>query len=128
MSCVLNIQPRLPVARLGLSYRFYHDVLGFRCTDVEPGDADGFAILERDGVGLQLVAASADHPPGRMTIWIGVQDAQAEHVRLKDRTTVEWGPEVYWYGRREFAVLDPDGHRIIFSSPTSEPPTCTGET
>ena len=126
MTRVLNIQPRLPVATFGVSYKFYRDVLGFECAGEEPGDADGFAILKRDGVGLQLVTASADHPAGRMTIWISVQDAQAEYERLKGRTEIEWGPEVYWYGCREFAVLDPDGHRIIFSSATDEPPTCPG--
>ena len=59
-----------------------------------------------------------------MTVWIQVADCLAEHARIKGHAPIEWGPEVYWYGCREFAVLDPDGHRIIFSSPTEESPTC----
>jgi catechol 2,3-dioxygenase-like lactoylglutathione lyase family enzyme len=127
MTRILAIQPRLPVAELGASCRFYRDLLGFAGEGGESGDSAGFAILERDDVGLQLVTASADHPAGRMTIWLGVQDARSEHERLKGRTAIEWGPEVYWYGCCEFAILDPDGHRIIFSSRSDEPPTCTGE-
>jgi catechol 2,3-dioxygenase-like lactoylglutathione lyase family enzyme len=121
------IQPRLPVTNLRASYRFYHEVLGFVCQDGEPSESEVFAILQRDRVGLQLVTAGSDHPGGRMTIWIQVADSAAEYERIKDKASVEWGPEVYWYGCREFAVLDPDGHRVIFSSPTDELPTCPKE-
>jgi hypothetical protein len=120
----IEIQPRLPVTALRVSYQFYHGVLGFDCPNGEPSESEHFAILQRDSVGLQLVTASPDHPVGRMTIWIQVADTLAEHERIRGRVPVEWGPEVYWYGCREFAVLDPDGHRIIFSSPTDEAPTC----
>ncbi len=126
-SRAIEIQPRLPVTALLPSCRFYREVLGFNCAAGEPSESDGFAILQRDGIGLQLVTASADTPAGRMTVWIHVADALAEHERIKDLASVEWGPEVYWYGCREFAVLDPDGHRIIFSSPTGEAPTCAEE-
>ena len=40
---------------------------------------------------------------------------------------IEWGPEVYWYGRREFAIRDPSGYLIIFSEATTDPPTCRDE-
>ncbi|MEK7953186.1 VOC family protein [Luteolibacter soli] len=123
----IEIQPRLPVSALVPSYRFYRDVLGFECPDGEPLESAGFAILQRDTIGLQLVTAGPDHPAGQMTVWIHVADALAEHDRMKAHTPIEWGPEVYWYGCREFAVLDPDGHSIIFSSPTDEPPTCREE-
>jgi len=42
---------------------------------------------------------------------------------LKGRVTVEWGPEVYFYQRREFAFRDPDGHLIIISEETDDPVT-----
>jgi catechol 2,3-dioxygenase-like lactoylglutathione lyase family enzyme len=121
-----EIQPRLPVTSLQTSYRFFHDVLSF-ASPGKPSESERFAILHRDGIGLQLVMVSSDHPAGRMTVWIQVADALAEYERIKGRAIIEWGPEVYWYGYREFAVLDPDGHRIIFSSPTDEPPTCKKE-
>ena len=46
------------------------------------------------------------------------------HRALSGHLPIEWGPEVYWYGRREFAVRDPDGYLLIFSERTSDPPTC----
>lgn len=124
---VQSIQPRLPVADLSASCRFYRDALGFESSIANPSNADGFVIVHRDGLGLQLVVARADETVAQLTVWIKVSDAKVEHERVKARTAIEWGPEVYWYGCREFAVLDPDGHRIIFSSPTDDPPTCIEE-
>jgi MerR family transcriptional regulator, thiopeptide resistance regulator len=101
--------------------------MGFECGEPEPGDGDGFAMVHRDGLGLQLVTASPEHPTAPATIWIQVDDAAAEHERVRSLATIEWGPEVYWYGCREFSVRDPDGHHLIFSSPTNEAPTCKQE-
>jgi hypothetical protein len=42
----------------------------------------------------------------------------------RDHATVEWGPEVYSYGRRELGFRDPDGSWVILSEVTSDPPTC----
>ena len=36
---------------------------------------------------------------------------------------MEWGPEVYSYGCREFAVRDPEGHTVIFTEATADEPT-----
>ena len=121
---VVTVQPRLPVASLAASSRFYQDVLGFRCAHPDPTNSDGFVIVHRDGFGLQLVVARDSPQAVQATVWIHVADAAAEHERVKAHARIEWGPEVYWYGCREFSVLDPDGHHIIFSSPTDELPTC----
>lgn len=117
---LFEIEPRMPVASLAAAYAFYVGVLGFHSDGGAPRDDAVFVILERDGVKLQLIAADSHHPLGKLTLWCGVEDAAAEHQRISSLAPIEWGPEVYWYGCREFAVLDPDGHRIIFSSPTSE--------
>lgn len=44
--------------------------------------------------------------------------------RVKGRAKIVYGPEVYHYGMKEFAIEDPDGYMISFSQPTDEPPTC----
>lgn len=49
------------------------------------------------------------------------------HKKLAAELEVAWGPEVYSFGSREFAVLDPDGRMLIFSQPTDDPPTCVVE-
>lgn len=124
---ILALQPRLPVRSLTSSWRFYRDVLGFSCAQPDLSDSDGFAIIHRDGLALQLVLADPDHSSGSVTIWIQVDDAASEHQRVKETAQIEWGPEVYWYGCREFSVLDPDGHHVIFSSTTTDEPTCQND-
>jgi uncharacterized glyoxalase superfamily protein PhnB len=57
------------------------------------------------------------------TLWIETDDARALHEGLAGRVTVEWGPEVYAYGRREFAIRDPDGSLVILSEATDDPVT-----
>ena len=79
--------------------------------------------------------AQADPPEqeGRGDLWVGdaelvfeVDDAQSLHEALRSDTPMEWGPEVYWYGRREFAVRDPNRYLVIFTEVTDDPPTCDG--
>jgi catechol 2,3-dioxygenase-like lactoylglutathione lyase family enzyme len=105
---------------------FYTELLGFQTGLIWPTDSPTFAILQRDEVEVQFHVAdtSAGEFPGHGSLSIDVSDAEALHACLHGRVTVEWGPEVYSYGRREFAVRDPDGYLIIFSEPTLDPPTC----
>ena len=58
-----------------------------------------------------------------MTLYFDVHDALAVLEVLKDKVTIEWGPEVYFYQRREFAFRDPDGHLVIISEETDDPVT-----
>ena len=51
-------------------------------------------------------------------------EMEAFTTALKEKgIAVEWGPEVYGYGRREFAIKDCNGYLLTFSAPTSDPPT-----
>jgi len=52
-----------------------------------------------------------------------VTDSLALCDSIKANVPIEWGPEIYSYGRREFALRDPDGYRVIFTERTDEPPT-----
>lgn len=120
----MSIAPRLPVADLQRSVDYYSSVLGFRSEDPNP-ELSEFAILCRDNCQLQLIKADRWHPPGHFTIWLQVAEVLALHSKLASLTPIEWGPEEFPYGRREFAVLDSNGHRVILSEPTDEPTTCT---
>ena len=116
------VEPRLPVSDVGKSITFYCQQLGFTLGATFPEDSPAFALLSREQVGIQLIQADEYHPAGTFTIWLDVEEVLKEHERLVQNVAIEWGPEVYGYGRREFAILDPDGHRIIFSEPTDEAP------
>jgi catechol 2,3-dioxygenase-like lactoylglutathione lyase family enzyme len=121
--------PRLPVADLGRTVAFYTRVLGFRVSVLWPENHPTFAILDRDAVSLGFFTPNAIRGSvtiGTADLYIATEDVPALHAAIKDVVAIEWGPEVYFYGRREFAVRDPDGYLLIFTEPTDDPPTCDG--
>jgi len=121
---VKALEPRLPVSDMKKSIAFYCEQLGFTLGAAFPEDSPAFALLSRDQIGIQLIQADEYPPAGKFTIWMDVEEVLKEHERLVQSVAIEWGPEVYGYSRREFAILDPDGHRIIFSEQTDEAPSC----
>jgi catechol 2,3-dioxygenase-like lactoylglutathione lyase family enzyme len=125
-----SLEPRLHTADFKKSVAFYRDVLGFEVLSTFPEDTPSFALLARDGVGLQIggidTTKAAASPP-TVTLYFDVRDALALHKALKDKVTIEWGPEVFFYHRREFALRDPDGHLVIISEETEDPVTCVEE-
>lgn len=125
MSHYTGVAPRLPVADLRRTVSFYCDMLGFAAELMWPVDAPTFAILGRDSVEVQFYASpdARERATGHASLSLEVSDARELHELLRGHVPVEWGPEVYWYGRREFAVRDPDGYLLIFSEPTEDPPT-----
>lgn len=126
MSRILAVSPRLPVASLDRTIRFYSEMLGFHAGPLWPAEAPTFVILDGDAAALQFYAAGPDTVVGEATISLEVDDALALHERVRPHVAIEWGPEVYWYGRREFSFRDPDGYAIIVSEVTADPPTDFG--
>lgn len=123
-----HLEPRLHTADFRRSVAFYRDVLGFTTEVTFPGENPSFAIMSRDGVGLQIGGIDADKADGERpscTLYFDVTDALALHAALQTRVKIEWGPEVYFYHRRELAFRDPDGHLIILSEETDDPITFT---
>jgi catechol 2,3-dioxygenase-like lactoylglutathione lyase family enzyme len=125
MSRFARVVPRLPVADLQGSVDWYVDVLGFTCGNMWPEEDPTFAIIERDGVAVQLYVTDTlvDTDIGNAMLSFDVSDATALHKDVEAKAAIDWGPEVYWYGRREFAVTDPNGYMIILSEETSDPVT-----
>ena len=124
----MTAAPRLPVADLPRTVDFYHEVLGFEIDLLWPEDSPSFAILARDRATLGFFHLD-EHRTGRIgyaEVFIEGDDARSLHAGLRERLPIEWGPEIYRYGRREFAVRDPDSYLLIFSEKTDDPPT-TGE-
>ena len=48
----------------------------------------------------------------------------ALHARVAGSVAIEWGPEVYHYGCREFAIKDPNGYVLAFSERTTDTADC----
>jgi catechol 2,3-dioxygenase-like lactoylglutathione lyase family enzyme len=124
MPRVKAIEARLPVTDVGRSAAFFANTLGFQIATLWPRENPEFAILNRDGLRLQLGTAEASGSGSSATLWLDVEELAALHSTVQNRTSIKWGPEVYSYGRREFGFRDPDGNWVILSEITSDPPTC----
>jgi len=120
-----QVTPRLPVKDLRRTIDFYVGQLGFVTDVLWPEREPTFAILCRDTTSLGFFEPN-EHQRGAMgyaELYIQVTDALALHDWLAQRVAIEWGPEIYSYGRREFAFRDPDGYLVILTEPIDEPPT-----
>jgi catechol 2,3-dioxygenase-like lactoylglutathione lyase family enzyme len=121
----LHITPRLPVKSLSRTISFYTEHLGFVIDVVWPDRQPTFALMRRDATTVGFFEQTEHHRGaiGDVELYVEVTGAAALHVFLLPRVPIEWGPEIYAYGRREFAIRDPDHYLIIFTEPTAERPT-----
>lgn len=127
-----NVWPRLAVQDLARTIAFYRDVLGFDVGVLWPDESSPtFTVLGRDDVQLQFYVLAKDSPSGSNraavagegVINIETSDVRALHAALVGQVPIEWGPEVYTYGRREFAVRDPSGYLVVFTEESRDDPT-----
>ncbi len=116
MTAVLSSTFVLAVNDLSASRRFYIEKLGF----TEDLSVDGWSFLSRGACKLRM-----GHCPGIVPMsqaqdhswfaYLHVQDAPALYAEL-----VAGGVEMWHkladrpWGMREFAIVTPDGHRIVF--------------
>ena len=122
-----TVMPRVMVTEITRTANFYCESLGFTVDVLWPEKSPVFCILSRNHVRLGFYIADEHRPNARIgsaEFHIDVQGVTELHDQLKPKMSVEWGPEVFFYGRREFAVKDPDGYLVIFSEQTTDPPTC----
>ena len=116
MSEVLKATFVLAVHNLEASRGFYVDKLGF----VEDLNVDGWSFLSRgacrlrlgDCPGLKPMSESPDHS---WFAYLHVDDAAALFQEYVNRGVEIWHAlaDKPW-GMREFAIVTPDGHRIVF--------------
>lgn len=109
--------PVLKVDDARRSVAFYRDVLGFRL-DWEHRFDDGFPLyvsLSRDALTLHLSEHGDETAPA--TLVVSVEDVDAAWSELSARGLESEGPpEDRPYGVRDFALSDPDGHRLVFAT------------
>jgi catechol 2,3-dioxygenase-like lactoylglutathione lyase family enzyme len=119
---ILDAVPVFRAASVARSARWYADALGFSVDAVGPPDDPVFAILRRDGVELMLQKVipgvgeprSATRAGGGWDAYIRVNDAEAARQAVVSRIPEVDPIETQVYGCREFVVIDPDGHVIVF--------------
>ena len=121
-----RLAPMLQVVDVPESIDFYTRVLGFRVVDSFPAERPTWAMLERGAV--ELIFTSDGKKKRSMLRLTGVLHIRmlgvlALHAEIAGRAKVLWGPGVYSYGMREFAIEDVNGYTLSFGEPTNDPPT-----
>lgn len=121
--------PNLLVRDIDASTRFYRDVLGFSVGPTVPDAAPFvFVWMQRDEVGVFLndIKAAADFPGaaerpagGTCTMFFIVTGVDEYYEQVRGAAKVLLPIKTQFYGMREFAVEDPDGHIITFAEQVS---------
>jgi catechol 2,3-dioxygenase-like lactoylglutathione lyase family enzyme len=106
----------LAVADLEASRKYYVEELGF----VEDLRVDGWSFLRRGACRLRLgdcpgIKPMADAPDHSWFAYLNVSDARQLYAEFVRNGVEIWHPlaDKPW-GMREFAIVTPDGHRIVF--------------
>lgn len=125
-----SVTPNLIVRDIAASTAFYRDVLGFSIRQTVP-DAEPFVFvwLERDGVPVFLndpkavaqdyAGAAALPSGGTATLFFAMEGVDAYHDAVAPKAPVVMPLKTQFYGMREFAITDPDGHIITFAERVS---------
>lgn len=124
MSEILAATFVLAVHDLAASRRFYRDVLGFD----EDLLVDGWAFLRRGACRLRIghcpdAVPMSKTPDHSWFAYLHVRDAAGLHAELVGKGVELWhGLADKPWGMREFAIVTPDGHRIVFGETLSATP------
>ena len=105
-----------------LSIRFYEDILGFTVVDrMDAVGRTGWASIRKDDV--QLMLASPDYMPipekaeGRLSqamFYFYPDDVEQLHAEISNKGMNPSKIETRLYGMKEFELIDPDGHVLVF--------------
>ena len=126
MTTFASVTPNLLVRDIEASTTFYRDVLGFTVKQTVPDAAPFvFVWLERDGVIVFLndpkaiekdvPGATTRTPGGTATMFFIITAVDAYHDHVAPKAKLVMPLTTQFYGMREFAVEDPDGHLLTFA-------------
>jgi len=126
-----DLIPMLICSDVQKSIAFYRDVLDFEVVDrMDDVGRSGWASL-RNGR-AQLMLASPTYVPlapriaGRhpqSVYYFYPEDVVALHASVRAKGWDATDLAVRFYGMKEFEVVDPDGHVLVFGGDTDEPVT-----
>ena len=113
------------------SIAFYRDVLGFEVADrMDEVGRSGWASLRNGGARIMLasptyvpLAPRIDGRHPQAVYYFYPEDVEALHASVKAKGCAATDLAVRFYGMKEFEVVDPDGHVLVFGGETDEPVT-----
>lgn len=121
-----KLSPMLFAPDIQVTIEFYQTVLGFKLDSAWPEESPTWCSLDRGAVHIMFYSDEHQKTPPEMTghLYLYCKNVSALHNSIKDKVEVLWGPEVFHYGMREFAIKDCNGYTLAFGEPTDDPPTC----
>lgn len=116
-----GVVPSLLVRDMQQTLAFYRRI-GFATTGEYPSaEAPTWAEVRRGPLVIELYieppVGTPKTPVFSGTLYVRADGVEALAVELADEVELAWGPELMDYGRREFAVRDPNGYLIAFTEP-----------
>ena len=115
-----NLRPVLAVNNIDDTVRFYRDALGFECVN----QMDGWAALRKDQVEVMISLPNAHEPFEKPiltgSIYFNTTDVDALWEQIKDKVSVVYPIENFFYGMREFAIRDNNGYILQFGQEISD--------
>lgn len=121
--------PVLKVRDARVSIDFYCNQMGFTKDWEHQFDPSFplYASVSRDKLTLHL--SEHGEQATHITLVVSVEDVDAAYAELCDNGLSPEGPPTDQpYGVRDFALTDPDGHRLVVSMPLSGFDTAPGRT
>ncbi len=121
-----SLMPNIMVEDVSQTLEFYTQILGFEQTSVMPESGPPvWTMVQRDQVQIMFQSRATlteeypvfqDQPIGAsLTHYMTVDQVDDLHQELKDQVKVIREPHTTFYGRREFAFLDCNGHVLVYS-------------
>lgn len=105
----IQAAPVLHVDDVQATVAFYRDRLGFNS---DYGDAT-YAVVWRENAAVHFVKGDGEPQGVDLFFWVEDVDSYCDEARALG-AAVATEPQTQPYGIREFAVIDPNGVRLIF--------------
>lgn len=111
----------LTVSNMDDTILFYRNLLGFECVS----RLESWAALRKDGVEV-MISLPNDHEPFEKpaltgSLYFNTVDVDELWDQIKDKASVVYPLESFYYGMREFAIRDNNGYILQFGQEITDP-------
>jgi uncharacterized glyoxalase superfamily protein PhnB len=116
-----HVRPMLAVKSIDETLLFYRNLLGFECVS----RTEGWAALRKDDVEFMISLPNAHEPFEKCvltgSIYFNTSDVDELWESLREKASVVYPVESFFYGMREFAIRDNNGYILQFGQEIKDP-------
>ena len=122
MTIKLNaVRPMLAVTSIDDTILFYRNLLGFECVS----RIEGWAALRKDDVEIMISLPNAheafEKPMLTGSLYFNSSDVDGLWEEIREKASVVYPLENFYYGMREFAIRDNNGYILQFGQEITDP-------